>query len=238
MFIKSKSPYKKKAVRKNYKKKVFKKRSLVSLIKKVSLKPSETKNTHTILENQQLFHNLPKYHLGFLETLQGIDNTQSGTVWKAGRIGDEVIARGISIKLWLANKLDRPNLMWKIAVFTYQAATTPTNIFVNVNSNIMMRDYDTDKYKIIYSKIINNQVGSSSRTNLTGATIGGAEAHKYKQIWIPLKNRKIRYSGDNLNTPQWTNYGIMLTAYDSAGTSEVDNIASYSINYKFYFKDP
>lgn len=94
MVLKRKTPYNKKVARKTYKKKVYAKKSLVKLIKKVSLKQNETKNSHLISENNQLYHNAIQVTNSLLALNQGIGDTQTGSSWNNLRIGDEIIARG------------------------------------------------------------------------------------------------------------------------------------------------
>jgi len=230
-----------------YYKKAFKSRrgisktkSLVSLIKKVSLQKVETKHTHFIVNDQQLYHNNGYIKLKLLDTSQGITDTQTGTTFYAGRIGDQIVARGISIKLWVANKLDRPNVMYRIIVFKYQSATTPTStsIFTGANGNKMMDDIDREYVTPVYQKIFNLQMGFSASVQaaIAGDT-EGREAHKYLSFYIPLKNKVIQYT-DGSTIPKFIDYGFRIVPYDSYGTLETDIIASMSFQYKLYFKDP
>jgi len=215
-------------------------KSLVSLIKKVSLKQSETKHTHFIIENQQLYHNNGYIKLNMLNTTQGIADNQTGSSFFAGRIGDEVIARGISLKIWVANKDDRPNVMYRIIVFKYQSLTSPTstNIFVGANGNKMMDDLDREYITPVYQKIFNLQMGFSAYADPAQAgDQDGAEAHKYISAYIPLKDKKIVYS-DESNLPKFIDYGFRIIPYDSYGTLETDIIASMAFQFKFYYKDP
>jgi len=238
--------YKMKSKKKTLKK-VFKKKfnnisnntkSLVSLIKKVSLRPTETKHTHEILENQQLNHNSPYVSIKGLYLSTSITDNNAGTSNFAARVGDEVIARGISYKFWFANKLDRPNVMFKIVFFKYQSSTTPSApapYYTQGTSNYMIRDLDTEKFKIV--KVIKFTIQTSAQRIISQDTFQGAEAHKAISVWLPLKNQKIKYENDSTN-PRFLDYGYNIVAYDSYGTQLTDNIASFAVNRKFYFKDP
>lgn len=235
--------YRKKVTKKRaYKKPVkksYNRKSLTTLIKKVSLKQCETKNTHNILENLQLFHN-SQYILqsNLLSCNQGVGDTNAGTTYNSCRLGDEVIARGISIKLWFANKLDRPNVMYKVMIVQFQSRTFPNDIFFSQGStNIMLRDFNNEKYKLIYSKTFNCQVGYSAAVTALAGDTDGREAHKFLKIWIPLKNKRIVY--DEASTmPRDKDYALVVCCYDSFGTTPIDNIATFAVNTKFYFKDP
>lgn len=235
----SKRPaYKKRAYKKKY---VAKKstKSLVKLIKKVSLKQCETKHTHQIMENVMVYHNSINLYNNMLATYQGINDTGTGTSQNSMRVGDQVVARGISLKIWLANKLDRPNVMYKIIIYKYQSRITPTSdTFLSQGStNIMLRDFNTEKYSIVAQKTINLQVGFSAVPTGVNGDQDGKEAHKLLKFWIPLKNKKIQYEEANL-TPKYFDYGFAVVAYDSYGTLSTDIIGTYAFNMKFYFKDP
>jgi len=235
---------KKPATRKIYKKKSVRKtaksnKSLVALIKKVSLKPVETKHTHNIVENINLNHNAP-YMVGtLLNTTTSVLDNNTGAQNYACRVGDEVIARGISFKIWFANKLDRPNVMYKIIIFEYKSGTTlsnPAPYYSQGTANYMIRDLDTETYKII--KVVNFNLQTNAQRIITvGGALVGAEGHKAVSIYIPLRNRKIKYE-NNSTTPRFTDMGYSIVAYDSYGTAITDSIATFAINTKFYFKDP
>lgn len=237
-------------LKRNYKRKTFAKKnkkpikrfsnrkSLISLIKKVSLKNVETKQTHRIVENINVNHNSGYIFTNLLTSYQGITDTDTGAIFNSTRIGDEVIAKGISIKLWIANKLDRPNIMYRLIVFKYQSQSPPTltTIFTGANGNKMMDDIDKEYITPVYQKLFNLQVGYSAYATGTGGDTDGREAHTYKKIYIPLKNKKIVYNNGG-NIPKFIDYGFALIPYDSYGTLTTDNIASFTYQMKFYFKD-
>lgn len=217
----------------------YKKKSLIKLIKRVSLKQSETKHTHNIQENIQLYHNVPNITATNLFTSISNSDNNAGVQNFACRLGDEVIARGLSYKFWFANKLDRPNVMYKIVFFRYQSGsgTLPAEapFYIQGTSNYMIRDLDTEKYKII--KTVNFNLQTSAQRITSADVFNGAEGHKKISVWIPLKSMKLKYENNSV-TPKFTEIGYTIVAYDSFGTLQTDNIASYAVNRKFYFKDP
>lgn len=212
---------------------------LVKLIKNVSLKSAETKNTHFIYENLNLYHNVPTVGSGYLATTQSVG--ENNTVVPSNiacRIGDKVVARGVSFKFWLANKLDRPNVMYKIVFFKYQSAYSPVAsdpYYQQGTTNYMIRDLDVEKFKVI--KVLRFNVQTSAQRITSTDTFQGAEGHKPVSVWIPMKNRQIVYENGS-QTPKFENLGFSIVAYDSYGTLTTDNIASFAYNMKFYFKDP
>jgi len=236
--------YKKKFVKKSKKfvkksKKVTSNSKLISLIKSISLKQSETKKCHSVAENLKLYHNVPGIRFSFLRTSQGITDADTGANSYANRIGDEIIARGIGIKLWIANKLDRPNVMYRIIVFKYESSLTPTAtlLFKGANGNKMMDNLNKETITVMYQKIFSLQTGLSASGDAAGSPFVGKECHTYRKIWIPLKNQKVLYN-DGGQVPKFLDYGFAIVPYDSYGTLTTDNIASYAIEYNLYFKDP
>jgi len=233
--------------RKNYKRPfkkskygISKRQALVSLIKKVSLSQVETKHTHYVIENQQLYHNSGYIKLNLLNTTQGVADNQTGSTFFAGRVGDEVIARGLSFKIWVANKSDRPNVMYRLIVFKYQSLTSPTSsaIFTGANGNKMMDDIDREFVTVVYQKIFQVQLGFSAIPDpLQAGDQDGVEAHRYLSFYIPLKNKRIVYA-DQSNIPKFIDYGFRIVPYDSYGTLETDIISSMAFQTQFYFKDP
>lgn len=233
-----KSPLRKMSAKKAVAK--AKTKSLVKLIKKVSLRQSETKCTHSISENLQLYHNVPYIVINQLYTQIGNTDEQTGTSNFASRIGDEVIARGVSYKFWFANKLDRPNVMYKIVFYKYQSASAtplPANTpwYSQGTANYMIRDLDTEKYKIL--KVVNFNLQTSAQRITSTDTFSGAEGHRKVSVWLPLKSMKLKYENSSTQ-PKFTDIGFSVIAYDSYGTLSTDNIASFAVNRKFYFKDP
>lgn len=236
--------YKKTAKKRIYKKKLsvakrYKRKSITALIKKISLKNVETKQTHRIQENININHNSGYIINQLLYSQQGITDTDTGTAIYNNRIGDEVIGRGISIKFWVANKLDRPNVMYRLIVFKYSSQSLPTlsTIFTGANGNRMMDKIDSEYITPVYQKIFNLQMGFSAvPAALVNGDQEGREAHTYKKIWIPLKNKRIRYANGG-TVPKFIDYGFAIIPYDSYGTLTTDNIASFAFEYTFYFKD-
>lgn len=212
---------------------------LIKLINKVSLKKAETKETHRIEENINLNHNAQSIKTGLLYTQQGIGDNDVGTSSYDCRVGNEVIARGLSIKMWFANKLDRPNVMYKVIVFKYRADLPPSTVFkAQGSTNIMLRDIDTDRFTILAVKQFNLNQGAAERIITATDTFAGVEGHVYKKFWVNLKNKRLQYTDNNSGSPKYYDIGFVVVAYDSWGTPQGDTICSYAFNAKFYFKDP
>ena len=204
------------------------KKSLVALIKKVALKPVETKRIFVHAENQQLYHNTVLQANNLLTTSVG--TTQST------RIGDAVVGVGLSLKIWLSQKLDRPNIMYRLIVF-HSSISTGLISFANGSiGNKMLATVDTDAVGVIKQFLITPKAGDFSLE--TGAA--NKERSTYKSFNINLNKRIIKYNGDGGAQPRdlKNNINVAIIAYDSFGTLITDNIASFAYQACFYFKDP
>lgn len=225
------SPYAKKRGRPTTKK------GLVKLIKNVSLSTVETKYYILAGQNQQLQHNGglgPSYN-----RIYNLLGSSQGT-GQENRVGDECIAKGLAIRIWLSNKLDRPNVMYRIIVYSgprdQASIASPNNFFEAHTTQKMLDMVNTDKYTVIRSKIIQPFAGDYSLES--GAT--NKEHSKLIKFYIPLNNRKVLYGNDNEDLPTENKncISVAIIAYDAYATAETDTIASYSYLTKFYFKDP
>lgn len=212
------------------------------------MKKAETKRYGFAEENVQLYHNVGPISAGlsaqtfpvFFNVWADIDK---GTT-HYNRIGDRITPRGMSLKIWLANKLDRPNVMYRIiiarvpkTVSNAVVTTAFTNFWDDIqlgnNNNKMLLKADTDKgIKFLYDRVFNVQVGNS-----TNGTVQ-KEAHTLKKLWIrSKKGRDVVYDSTGANIIVNNPIVMTIIPYDSFGTLGTDNIASCAYHGYIYFKD-
>lgn len=225
-------------------------------VKKVVLKTAETKYLTIGTENTQLYHDVgnftgPTTNQGAI-LFDPWSFVSQGTTYKT-RVGDQLIPRGMSIKLWLANKLDRPNVIYRIMVVVLArtiAGVIPAynnvDLFkatdVGTNNTTIIAEVDPDKVKkVLYDKLVRNEgyAQASTGTEIApGANFKGKEKHAVKKLWIKAKNqRKIVYNAGT-NVHQNNYMSVYVIPYDSYGTAQTDNIASVAYFAKLYWKDP
>lgn len=227
----------KKFVAKKTNKTTYNGKSLIKLIRRVALTNSETKFGSQQKENIDLYHNGGV--AGTYNSLTNLLATAQGSNQQA-RVGDQILAKSLSIHLWLSNKSDRPNVMYRVIIYTcpfdQYLVASPSSFFQGLHGNKMLDYVNTDKYKIIYSKVIRPFSGDYSLES--GAS--NKEHSTDLKIYIPLKNKKITYSADagQVANNQNNIWNMAIIAYDAYGTLTTDAIASFSVVYKFYFKDP
>lgn len=215
------------------------------------MKKSETKMFQFAEENLQLYHNVgysttsgpltPRSAPVFFNIWAGI---AKGTA-RFNRIGDKITPRGMSLKLWISNKLDRPNVMYRIMIVRIpkSVAGTATSIAtvdvwdqtqLGAVGNKMLMKVDNDRgFKCLYDRVINNRAGVSN----AGST-ALKEFSFYKKLWI--RNRKARdIIYDSTTSEQIVNNPIILMVipYDAFGTQTTDNVASFAYYGTCYYKD-
>lgn len=221
------------------------------------LKTAETKFITVGTENTQLYHDIGNF--------AGPSSNQGATLFNPwsfvtqgngakNRIGDMLIPRGISIKFWMANKLDRPNIIYRVMVVVLARSiqgTIPTynnvDIFkatdIGTNNTTIIAEVDKEKVlKVLYDKLVRNEIGTSA------AAVGSAlapsanwyakEKHCVKKLFIKARKQKpIKYI-NGTNEHQNNFLAFYVIPYDSYGTLQTDNIASLAYYAKIYWKDP
>lgn len=242
-------PFSKKPKR-SYKKKFSRKRmpttkgTLVKMIKNVSLKQSETKTSGLTFAGTALYHNVTFYQSNVLATKPG-DQDESGFVG-GYRVGDEVIARGVSFKFHLSNSVTCPNVIYKVFVFKYNSSLWQTlndSVFwcgidgIGGNMDRVVDMPNSERVKVLKSFTIQHQPnycdvinGGSGAINRNTSTL--------RQIYVPLNNLKIRYNQDDSKIPRWTDIGVAVLAYDMNSTLQTDIRGYMTYSHKFYYKDP
>jgi len=199
---------------------------------KVVKRQSETKTSHWQSENVNLNHNTIHFHNNMLYTTTGTESgDRQGIV--AVRIGDEMYLQSVRLRFWLSNKLDRPNVIYRVILYWYDVSSPPAtqgDLF-NAVGNCLLQTPNSENISVISDKIIKN-VSSAS----VGASNNKERSTMYfkRKSW---KNRKIVYN-DNLSaTPKNMSLGFAVMCYDAYGTLTTDNIASFSYAYDVKLKE-
>lgn len=168
----------------------------------------------------------------------------SPSQFQSGRTGDYLRSKGISIKLWLSNKLDRPNVMYRVMVVQWYHGFDPTTAQsiwrANASPNLMLASVDFDKFRVRYDRTF--PVGSGVSMASTGtevapsANLKGKEHSRQVKFWIGMPGL-IKYQADNGNIPAVEKFCLALyvIAYDAYGTLTTDTIATcaYELTYNW-----
>lgn len=238
--------YKKKSRRGRYgRMKRMKKRAFAARVKKVILKAAETKRYQFASENVQLYHNNGTSNLGIPSGIQfnSWSSISLGTN-RFQRVGDQIYPRGMALRLWLSNKSDRPNVLYRVIVCVVPkiVAGTTTSLthdpfFVTYNAgsnnNILCAPVDPEKVsRVFYDKIISVHTGWG--VPAPGGT--NKEYSKLLKLWIRRKKRGV-IEFDGANSIKNNPILIGVYPYDAYGTLATDNIASCAYVGTMYFKD-
>lgn len=182
-------------------------------------------------ENVQLNHNKPVYIGGLLSCKQGTADDNSRAAGRLIRVGDELYLRNVNFRLWLSNKLDRPNVMYKVALFWYDNTQPLSDALVYfTQTNKMLDCYNNERISIIDQQII-----------FSGASYeNGTEKHEHSYLCTlkaNWKGRKIKYDEGGA-TPKKRDIGMVVVCYDAYGTLQTDNIASFAYDGIITVQDP
>lgn len=211
------------------------------------MKKTETKWTDYYSENIQLYHNVGN-SVGNIVALNpyGIisDPWKQIAVGAARylRVGDKITPVGMKLNLWLANKNDRPNMIYRIIIGYYASKINPDTgarwnpinnekIMTVAGGNNLNNMLDPERFRAIKDKIVRIENGVAE--NAAGA---GKETHKKLSFWISRRKRStiiFDANGSIVNSP----LAVFVVPYDSYGTLVTDNIASCAYNYRLYWKD-
>ena len=227
--------------------------SLRATVTRVLMKKAETKYFDRALENHQLYHNLGS-NVGGLVPVNVTAVPQFFNPWafvdkgngRFQRIGDKITPRGMSLKLYLANKFDRPHTQIRliVAILPKQVngviTTAQFDPFQIANSgtngNNMLFPADSNVgVKFLYDRI--HKLDNMS--SFTSAPGGGyaKECTKYVKLWIKRKRSRDIVYGDTaldiVNKP----LAIYAIPYEQYSTLTTDNIASLAGYMRLYYKD-
>ncbi len=206
-------------------------KAVKKIAKSVAMKIPEKKVFGFREENIQLFHNKPLYLGSWLSCKEGTADDNSGAAGRLIRIGDELYLRNINIRFWLSNKLDRPNVMYKLVLFWYDSKETLSDQVVYfTQTNKMLDRYNNEKISII-----------DQQTIFSGPMyLNGTEKfeHSYlctlKGAW---KSKKVKYN-EGGSVPKKRDIGLAIACYDAFGTLQTDNIASVAYDGIITVQDP
>lgn len=213
-------------------------RTLTSKIKNISLNQAETKTASQYYNSIDMYHNQTHYVHNLLSCWQ-YTSANPGTSERNNRIGNQVVARGLKIKLQLITDPAHPNQNARVIVFRYETDELPvdSNFWVGpygagADQNRMLDFPDTRNVTVLKSLLIQNQ-------NVVSDVATSNTVHNcYRDIWVPLKNKKIQYDGNNSDKPKFTTIGMVVVCYDANNTSEIDKIQYLGYTSRFYYKDP
>lgn len=154
------------------------------------------------------------------------------------RVGNEVMAVGLCCKVGIISKPQEPNCTWRIMAFNvpFGVTTIPSDLFDNSPTTVsfMMNFVNTDRYKVLYNKVIHARPFDASREE--GAE--NRETTYFRKIWIPLRGKKLTYTRTSQDpTQQYGNIFVAVFGYSEEGTDSSTVVGRTCCVSRFYFKD-
>lgn len=212
--------------------------SLYKKIKAISLAQSETKTASKSENSISLYHNTTHYVTNLLESYQHV-SANPGTSELYNRIGNEVVAKGLKLKLQLITSPSKPNQNARVIIFRYESNEVPNdgNFWVGPygaggGQNRMLDFADTRNVTVLREILIQN------RNKLPYDAGNQPVQNVYRDVWIPLKSRKLKYDANNSGLPKYTTIGMAVVGYDANNTLATDIVQYLGYTSRFYFKDP
>ena len=215
-------------------------KSLISLIKKVSLKQNELKYVDYDHGKTELYHNI---HDGV--QIQALTHGPDQGDGDNQRIGNSIQLSGVKLTLMFYSKMDRPNTKFRLIVYSapynsFKPNSSYATIFDNVTGNVMIDSMDKDAVKVHKNMLIYPKNISANLTAFPEFE-ANKEVTSFRKVWIPYRT-KVRYS-DNSGSGsivELTNrsFYVLIMAYDTYGTLTSDNIGSVQCWQRFYYRDP
>ena len=221
--------------------------TLTKMIKNVTLTQVETKRRGIFQEGKNLVHNRTLYFAGIMKTAQGLGNPSGAMpditnpdLSIGDRVGNEIIAKGLSIKMQLDNLVTTP-IHYKVIVFEYatRLVTNDPAGLGAVNDKLLWQGKDgqgnLNMLRTIDS-IATNRVRVVKEYRFT--QIQGAANQNVKSFYIPLKNKKIKYIDNNSIDPQNKDLCVAVVCCGAMQTNADEHIADLNYAIKFTYKDP
>jgi len=203
-------------------------RTVAKIAKRTIMKTTEAKHSNFAGENKQLFHNIPYYTSNLLQTSLGLEDED--TPGKSMRVGDEIYLNNINARIWMSNKHDRPNVMYRIMLVEYTQGHTVDNALVFfTQTNKMLDRVNNEKVRVLAAKYV--KPGADYTLNAHEHSFLITMNKKY------AKPRKVVYHNGG-QVPKKTNVALVVCCYDAFGTAQTDNIASFAYDLKLTWRDP
>jgi hypothetical protein len=241
-------------------------RSLIPLIKKVSMKTQETKQA--VLAplgtsgQTAVAHNTIKILSEDLYALKPSLSYGDVNDPNTGMSGQKVFMKGLAIRMMVQNYTSQPTVIYRVMVIQLprgEDVATP-QLFEGLHTNKAIDFVDTQRYKVIYSKNFkithpNQGVYGGESTGIGGEyieTAGGSDERMIQpgqrvfKIWLPV-NKTIGYLDyaqrqtidGNANTlvPK-LHHQLVIYPIAPYGTPDGTNVGNIAgIVMKKYFKD-
>jgi hypothetical protein len=181
-------------------------------------------------------------------TAQAADDPMGGV---GSRIGDSINVRGLMIKGFFENALERSRVYYRVMLLRGAKGDTfdRSTIFKGNSNNKMIDQVNNERFTIVSQKVFNVKTDGNWAANAvnasgvpTGGTSGGIGTRTFK-MWIPGvkfgRNGRVQYENGSTTQVKFYDYRIVILAYDWYGTpQDVNTVGRVNEMYtKLYYKD-
>jgi hypothetical protein len=166
------------------------------------------------------------------------------------RIGDQIMLKGVSIKMFLENPVDRCNVYYRIMVIrgTKGEVFDRGTLFKGKSANKMMDVLNTERFSIVAQKIVtlratNGTGGTIGLTGIPGSQTNAGTATRLVTMWIPDskfgRGGNLQYENASASQLKFYDYRICILCYDWFGTpQDVNTVGKLNdLITTIYFKD-
>ena len=234
--------YSKKRTTKTYKKKSYKRVGGSSVKKQINRaliaytnKNVEVKrSTYSSTDGTEIAHNnFITLDSNVLRSTQGTADPQNSQY--SCRIGDEIKLRGVSFKMMLELNERYSDVTYRVILVKCAKGDTParTTLFTGLTGNKMLDTFNSERYTILYNKIIKLRAPTSSTfgglsgfTGVNTQTSGDttiSRSTKIVKVWIPYKaftkSGVLKYE-PALEQVKFYDYKLLLYAYSNYSTNQ------------------
>lgn len=234
--------YSKRRSTKTYKKRNYKRVGASSVKKQINRaliaytnKNVEVKRSTTSISDglEVLHNNFITLDANVLRSTQGVGDPMNSSY--SCRIGDEIKLRGLSLKMMLELNERYSDVTYRIILVRCAKNDTPTrtNLFAGVSGNKMLDTFNSERFTILYNKLVKMRAPNSSTfgglSGFTGVNTQASgettlsRATKIVKIWIPYKaftkSGVLRYEQGSEQT-KFYDYQLLLYAYSNYSTNQ------------------
>jgi len=213
------------------KRKIKAKTSFAKRVKRVVMKVSETKRAPISWNKVELFHNVfsttQNLHINSAAVMPTGGGLQQGN-----RIGDQIDTIGWKVRCLLGQKGDRPNVNWRLMVYSIPKGGSIAygDVFKNITANVLLDEPNTDYTQVIYQRNLRPS------PDLSGT--GGDEYTFCHKFFVPHKKKYKFGPGENVITHNQRDVYFAIICYDAFGSVITDNIAYMQVFTELQYKDP
>jgi len=204
-------------------------------VEQTMLRQCETKRSSRAAQGTNLNHNQTFYLGSLFRTTPDTGNPDGTNHWPGPRVGSEILAQGLSVKLYLERLPGFHNSHFKVIIFKYNAQTS-------LGDSAFWQGLNGDGQSNILRVIDTVQTGNVKiLKQLIIKPAFGFDHHVERNFYINLRNERVRYYADTgigHLLPEKHDLGMAVVACNQSADSYGTHLADMSYAVKLTYKDP